>query len=58
MNIKISSYRIDEKSMRKFVLYGVNGEDSFGLFDVERRYSDFECLRKALVVHWPGCIIP
>lgn len=40
------------------MLYGVNGEDSFGIFDVERRYSDFEALRKALVLHWPGCIIP
>ena len=36
-------------AVKKYVAYAVKGVDSKGTFDSERRYSDFEALRKALV---------
>ena len=45
-------------AVKKYVAYAVKGVDSKGTFESERRYSDFEALRKALVQRWPGCFIP
>jgi hypothetical protein len=36
----------------------VQGEDKEGTFEYEKRYSDFDHARSALVVRWPGCFIP
>lgn len=44
--------------MNKFVVYKVHGLDDKGSFEVYRRYSDFEALRAALVLRWPGCYVP
>ena len=46
------------EAIKNYVVYSVKGLDKKGTFQMERRYSDFEALRKALVQRWPGCFIP
>lgn len=42
----------------EFTVYNVVGEDQNSKFDVERRYSEFNYLRKKLKERWPGVFIP
>lgn len=42
----------------KYVVYTIRGKDSTGTFEAYRRYKDFVALRKLLVRHWPGCLVP
>ena len=46
------------EAVKNYIIYTLNGTDSNGQFKVERRYSDFEALRKTLLARWPGCFIP
>ena len=40
------------------MLYLIKGNDKDGPFEVYRRFSDFNTLRKAMVKRWPGVYIP
>lgn len=40
------------------VTYTVKGIDSHGRFEGSRRYNDFNHLRNALVIRWPGIYFP
>lgn len=51
-NIKIS-LSIPERE-----LYIIKSEDSYGPYEVERKYKDLVILKRNLSNHWPGCYIP
>jgi len=40
------------------IKYTVEGQDSTGRFEVQRRYNEFLMLNKSLNESWPGCYIP
>ena len=44
--------------LNKYVLYAVRGADRDGSFEIYRRFSDFNTLRKAMVKRWPGVYVP
>lgn len=44
--------------INKYVIYSIRGNDNDGSFEVFRRYSDFNTLRKTMVKRWPGCFVP
>ena len=50
--------QIKDDRSGKYTIFNVKGSDQEGLFQVERRYSDFAHFRQALVQRWPGCYIP
>jgi len=39
-------------------MFSVIGKDKNGEFEVARRYSEFDQLRKLMIKRWPGCYIP
>lgn len=41
-----------------FTVYKINGKDSLGAIDVERRYSEFLLFRDKLFQRYPGLYIP
>lgn len=47
-----------KENLGKFVTYKIKGNDKDDSFFVIRRYSDFDKIRNALVIRWPGCYIP
>jgi len=47
-----------EEKFAKHTLYKIKGSDQDGLFEVLRRYSDFDRIRSILVSRWPGVFIP
>ena len=40
-SIEVSSHRVIKDSLINYALYTIVGEDDDGIFEVERRYSDF-----------------
>lgn len=50
--------QITETALGKHVTYSIKGEDRSGVFEIERRYSDFFALREYFVHRWPGVFIP
>ena len=44
--------------LTEYTTYNIVGEDQNGTFDAERRYSEFNYLRKKLNERWPGVFIP
>lgn len=50
---------VEKKStISSFTVYSVKGTDKGGPFEHEKRYSDFDHIRNALVHRWPGCFVP
>ena len=49
---------IQDNTLRKRVIYKIQGNDPDGSFEVLRGYKDFLSVRKILINRWPGCIIP
>lgn len=47
-----------ENTLTTFTVFKVISEDSEGIFEVYRRFSDFIAFREALVNRWPGCYVP
>lgn len=45
-------------SLKKFIVYTIEGRDSLGTFMCHRRYNDFHHLYNSLLSNWPGCFIP
>ena len=56
--ISVTNPLIKDNIFSKHVLYGISGQNSKGIFQVQRRYKEFSALRNALVHQWPGCYIP
>ena len=57
--IKISvTDPVIKDGLNKYVLYAVRGADRDGTFEIYRRFSDFNTLRKAMVKRWPGVYVP
>lgn len=52
------SIQITDASLGKHVIYRISGQDRSGVFEIERRYSDFFALRGYFVHRWPGVFIP
>lgn len=42
----------------KVVKFTISGNDSEGVFSVQRRYKEFLALKEALNQNWPGCYVP
>mmetsp|Transcript_80523 Transcript_80523/g.93947 ORF Transcript_80523/g.93947 Transcript_80523/m.93947 type:complete len:427 (+) Transcript_80523:52-1332(+) len=49
---------IKEEMFIKHVVYKIQGNDSNGEVNIERRYSQFTALRNVLLERWPGIYIP
>lgn len=49
---------IDPVKVGSTVKYTVQGNDSQGPFEVQRRFNEFNALRLALTERWPGCYVP
>lgn len=49
---------IIKDAINKYVIYAIRGSDNDGSFEIYRRYSDFNNLRKVMIKRWPGCYIP
>lgn len=56
--ISVESYKFEEGRVKKHVVYVIQGQDSAGLFESNRRYKDFQVLRTIIVMMWPSCYIP
>lgn len=57
--IQESPYNVkDPVAVGSIIKYSVTGIDSQGNWQTQRRYNEFETLRKVLVDRWPGCYIP
>ena len=48
----------DPVAVGSVIKYTVTGVDSQGQFQTQRRYNEFETLRRVLTDRWPGCYIP
>jgi hypothetical protein len=48
----------DPVAVGSVIKYVVSGADKQGQFTAQRRYNEFETLRRALYERWPGCYIP
>lgn len=49
---------INPQKVGSTVKYTVQGVDSQGSFEVQRRFNEFFALRAGLVERWPGCYVP
>ncbi|KAL4502499.1 hypothetical protein ABPG72_012086 [Tetrahymena utriculariae] len=56
--IEVTGYKLYDSSISKYAMFTVEGKDRNGDFQIERRYSDFDQLRKLMLKRWPGCFIP
>ncbi|EAR89416.2 PX-SNX-like domain protein (macronuclear) [Tetrahymena thermophila SB210] len=56
--IEVTGYKLLDSSISKYAMFTVSGKDRNGDFEIERRYSDFDQLRKLMLKRWPGCFIP
>ncbi|KAL4470406.1 hypothetical protein ABPG74_012017 [Tetrahymena malaccensis] len=56
--IEVTGYKLYDSSISKYAMFTVAGKDRNGDFEIERRYSDFDQLRKLMLKRWPGCFIP
>lgn len=45
-------------ALKKHTFYTISGTDKHGSFIIERRFSEFEALRRILLERWPGCFVP
>ena len=50
--------QITEIALGKHVTYSIKGQDRSGVFEIDRRYSDFFALREYFLHRWPGVFIP
>jgi hypothetical protein len=53
---------IIEETLSKHVVYTIRvtprqGSDMYGLYEAQRRYSEFLLVRKRLIDRWPGCYV-
>ena len=58
IKIGIREAVVKGSGLLEFTVYNIVGEDQHSTFDMERRYSEFNYLRKKLKERWPGVFIP
>ena len=56
--VSVESYKFEESRVKKHVVYVIQGQDSTGLFEITRRFKEFQSLRNILSSMWPACYIP
>jgi len=56
--IEVTGYKLFDSNISKYAMYSVIGKDKNGDFEVLRRYSEFDQIRKLMIKRWPGCYIP